>query len=173
MIAPRHRASARIASVFVLVGLACGVAVPVRSEMSIEGGPDALRLEANGASLEEVLAALGANFNLHYHVSSALEGSIIGTYEGPLARVASRLLGDYDFVIKHFDENVEIFVFRRHGQDDRAIAASSNLEGVGAPLAPAPGLQQPTRTGVQQTASTGVVRPPRFLPPPPVSRGGR
>ena len=66
MIAPHRRASARLASVLILVGLACGVSVPVRAGMSIEGGPDALRLEANGASLEDVLAALRARFNLHY-----------------------------------------------------------------------------------------------------------
>jgi hypothetical protein len=127
--------------------------------MSIEGGPDDLRLEANGASLEEVLAALRAKFNLHYHAPSALDGSITGTYEGALARVASRLLVDYDFIIKRSAENVEIFVFRRHGQDDRPIAAGLNPEGLGAARAPAPAIQQPASTGVQQTASTGVVRP--------------
>jgi hypothetical protein len=159
MIAPHRRAYAWLASVLICVGLACGVSVPVRAGMSIEGGPDALRLEANGASLEDVLAALRARFNLHYHASSALDGSITGTFQGPLARVASRLLGDYDFVIKRSAENVEIFVFRRHGQDDRPIAASSNPEGAGGAPTPAPGIQQTAGTGVQQTASTGVARP--------------
>ena len=166
MIAAHHRAFARLAFVLILVGLVCGVSVPVRAGMSIEGGPDALRLEADGTSLEDVLAALRERFNLHYYASSALDGSITGTYEGPLTRVASRLLGDYDFVIKRSAENVEIFVFRRHGKNDRAIAATSNPEGVGASPAPAAGLQQPASTGVRQTASTGVVRPPRFLPTP-------
>jgi hypothetical protein len=124
--------------------------------MSIEGGPDALRLEAKGASLEDVLAALGAKFNLHYHASSTLDGSITGTYQGPLARVASRLLGDYDFVIKRSAEDVEIFVFRRHGQDDRAIAANSNPQGAGGAPTSAPAIEQTASTGVQETASTGV-----------------
>jgi hypothetical protein len=85
------------------------------------------------------------------HASSALDGSITGTYQGQLARVASRLLCDYDFIIKRSAENVEIFVFRRHGQDDRPIATSSEPEGVGGAPTPAP--------GIQQTASTGVAKP--------------
>src|ERR1700758_3758230 len=64
MISPHRRAPARLAPVLIFVGLACGVSVPVRAGMSIEGGPDALRLEANGASLEDVLAALRDQFNL-------------------------------------------------------------------------------------------------------------
>lgn len=148
MIAPHRRASSRLASVLICVGLACGVSVPVRAGMSIEGGPDALRLEANGASLEDVLAALRARFNLHYHASSALDGSITGTFQGPPARVASRLLGDYDFVIKRSAENVEIFVFRRHGQDDIPIATGSKPEGLGVTSMPPPGIEQNTSTAL-------------------------
>jgi hypothetical protein len=148
MIGPHRRAPSRLASVLIFAGLACGVSVPLRAEVSIEGSPDALRLEANGASLEDVLAALGASFNLRYHTSSVLDGSITGTYHGPLARVASRLLGDYDFVIKHSAENVEIFVFRRHAQDDRQIAASSNPEGLGVTSMPPRGIQQARSTAL-------------------------
>ena len=164
MIARHRRAAARVASVLLCLGLtglglAFGVSMPAWAGMSIEGGPDALRLEANGASLEDVLAALRAKFNLRYQASSALEGSITGTYQGPLARVASRLLGDYDFVIKRSDENVEIFVFRRHGQDDKPIMANSSAEDAGRVPSPPPGIQQTATSGVQQTASSGAVRP--------------
>jgi hypothetical protein len=148
MIAPHSRPPSRLAPVLIFVGLACNVSVPVRAEVSIEGGPDALRLEAKGASLEDVLAALRASFNLRYHTSSALDGSITGTYRGPLARVASRLLGDYDFIIKRSAGNVEIFVFRRHAQDDIPIATSSKPEGLGVTSMPPPGIQQNTSTAV-------------------------
>jgi hypothetical protein len=39
MISPHRRAPARLAPVLIFVGLACGVSVPVRAGMSIEGGP--------------------------------------------------------------------------------------------------------------------------------------
>jgi hypothetical protein len=161
MIAPHCRDFAWLASVLTCVGLAWGLSVPVWAGMSIEGSPDALRLEANEASLEDVLATLRAKFDLRYHGSSALDGSITGTYEGSLARVASRLLGDYDFVIKRSAEaeNVEIFVFRRHAQDDRPIVANSSPENAGGALSPVANFHQTTNTGVRQTASTGVVRP--------------
>ena len=159
MVAPRRLAVGRLASVFICLGLACGGSSPVEAGMSIEGSVDALQLEANGASLEDVLAGLGAKFNLHYHASAALDGSITGTYQGPLARVASRLLADYDFVIKRSDEHVEIFVFRRHGRDDTAVAANASPEDAAGGPSPASGIQPIATPGVQQTASSGGIRP--------------
>jgi hypothetical protein len=148
MIAPHRRVISRLASVLMFVGLACSISLPLRAEVSIEGGADALRLEADGASLEDVLAALGASFNLRYHTSSALDGSVTGTYHGPLARVASRLLGDYDFIIKHSAESVEIFIFLRHAPDDTQIAASSNPQGLGVTSMPPLGIPQASSAAI-------------------------
>ena len=144
MIARHNRAFFRLTSFLIFVGLIFSVSVPVRAEVSIEGGTDALRVETNRASLEDVLAALRARFNLRYHTSSALDGSITGIYQGPLERVTSRLLDGYDFIMKRSAENIEIFVLQRHAQDDRTIATSSNPEAVAATPGPPPGIQQTT-----------------------------
>jgi hypothetical protein len=118
-------ACGRLASAVMLAGLACSVPMPARAEVSIAGGPDAIRLEASGASLEEVLAALHANFNLRYRTLAALDGAVAGTYRGSLASVASRLLDGYDFVMKVSAENVEISVLRRYAQGERPGPASA------------------------------------------------
>jgi hypothetical protein len=111
-----HRLTGRrLAPVVALAALVSGAPVPARAEVSISGGPAAIRLEASEASLEEILLALHASFNLRYRTSAALDDAVSGTYSGPLARVASQLLDRYDFIMKVSAENVEIFVFRRHG----------------------------------------------------------
>jgi hypothetical protein len=115
----------RIASAVMLAGLLCGAPMPVRAEVLIAGGPDAIRLEASGASLEEALAALHASFNLRYRTLAALDGAVAGTYRGSLASVASRLLDGYDFVMKVSAENVEISVLRRYAQGEGPKAASA------------------------------------------------
>jgi hypothetical protein len=120
-----HHACGRLASAVILAGLVCGVPMPVRAEVTIAGGPTAVRLEASGASLEEVLVALHARFNLRYRTLTALDDSISGTYRGSLGRLAARLLDGYDFVMTVSAENVEVSVVGRRAQGERPRATSS------------------------------------------------
>jgi hypothetical protein len=83
----------------------------VGAETGITGEPDAVRVEARDASLEEVLAALKASFGLHYRSSASLDRRVNGKYEGPLQRVVTRLLEGYDFVVKNRAGNIEVIVF--------------------------------------------------------------
>ncbi len=119
----QHLAGRRVAAAVLAAGM-CGAAPPVRAELSVAGAPAAIRLEANGASLEEILLALQASFNLRYRTLAALDGPVSGSYRGPLARVAAQLLERYDFVMKVSAQNVEISVLRRHAQGGPAEPAS-------------------------------------------------
>ena len=86
---PRHiHASARV-----LVPLVLAVLLPipsVRSEARITGDPDAMRIEARNASIEEVMAALSASFGLRYQGTVSAAPSVTGTYEGSLQRVVAK-----------------------------------------------------------------------------------
>jgi hypothetical protein len=133
-----HRpAGRRLAKIVVWAVLGCAAPVPARAEITISGGPAAIRLEASEASLEEILLALHASFNFRYRTSAVLDDAISGTYSGPLAHVAAQLLDRYDFIMRVSAEKLEISVLRRHAPDE----------------APGP-------TGVSS-------RPPRVLPVPP------
>jgi hypothetical protein len=109
-----HPGCNRLALAVLCAGLVYSMPMPVRAEVSISGGPAAIRLEASEASLEEILLALHASFNLRYRTAAVLDDAVSGSYRGSLARVTSQLLDRYDFIMKVSAENVEISVLRRH-----------------------------------------------------------
>ena len=71
----------------------------VRADVRVTGPPEAIRLEAHDAPVQEVLAALNASFGLRYRGVAGLDRRISGTYQGPLPRVVRRLLDGYDFIV--------------------------------------------------------------------------
>ena len=71
----------------------------VRADVRVTGPPEAIRLEAHDAPVQEVLAALKASFGLRYRGVEGLDRRISGTYQGPLPRVVRRLLDGYDFIV--------------------------------------------------------------------------
>ena len=83
----------------------------VRAEAHITGQPDAVRVEARDAPVDEVMAALGASFGLRYHSTVSPGRRITGTYEGSLQRVVARLLDGYNFVMKTGPGGVEVVVY--------------------------------------------------------------
>jgi hypothetical protein len=82
----------------------------VRAEVRIAGGPNAVQVETRDAPIEEVLAALGKSFGLHYRSTASLNRRVTGTFEGPLQQVVRRLLEGYDFVLKTNSGNLEVVV---------------------------------------------------------------
>lgn len=81
-----------------------------RAEIRVQGAIEAVRLQADDASVEDVLAALHARFGLLYRSPSVLTRHITATFEGPLSRVLPRVLEGYDFVIKNSGTNLEVIV---------------------------------------------------------------
>ena len=83
----------------------------VRADARITGEPDAVRVEARNAPVEEVMAALGTSFGLRYRATVSTGRRITGTYEGSLQRVVTRLLDGYNFVMKTSPAGVEVMVY--------------------------------------------------------------
>jgi hypothetical protein len=97
----------------------------VCAEARVTGQPDTVRVEARDAPVEEVLAALGASFGLHYRSTMSLSRRVTGTYVGSLQRVVSRLLIGYDFVMKTDSGSVEVMVYGMAKPDEAGPAPTT------------------------------------------------
>jgi hypothetical protein len=104
----RRTASAIVLTLF--AAIAAVVPIPAAATSSVDGNPEAVRIVAQGASVEEVLSKLTASFDVHVRKSIELSRPVNGTYEGPLRRVVSRLLEGYSFVLTMAGERIEIVV---------------------------------------------------------------
>lgn len=102
-----HAAHVRISDA--AVGLLC-----------LQGSQDAVHLEVRQATVASVLSALSAAYKISYRSSIALDKTRDGVYAGSLAEVISRLLNDYDYVIKPGKSTLDVFIFdRKAGIFDR------------------------------------------------------
>jgi hypothetical protein len=125
----------------VLLGAGLAVApAPVLAEMQVSGTPEAVRVEAGDALLEEILAALNSAFGVHYRLSVNLDKRLSGTYEGSLPEVLKGILNGYNFVL--YTDNGALAV---------TVAGTAN----------APGTSQ----GRPASSSTQVVRQPSPVAP--------
>src|SRR5262245_28708249 len=120
-VAPRSLASCASIAVgaALLLGPACALA-----EVQVQGTPEAARVEVQGDSIDEVLAALNKAFDLRWRTSSPLDKPLTGTYEGSLNRVLTRVLDGYNFVLKASDGRIEITVLGTRGGTAVAGAAA-------------------------------------------------
>jgi hypothetical protein len=73
---------------------------PVLAEMQVRGSPEAVRIEAQNSSVEEILAALSRTFGLRYQSRINLDKRRSGSYGGPLPQVVMRILEGYNFILK-------------------------------------------------------------------------
>jgi hypothetical protein len=60
------------------------LSMSARAEIQITGGSDAIKVEANEVSLEDLLIALNKAFGLQYRSSANLSRSVSGTFAGIL-----------------------------------------------------------------------------------------
>lgn len=90
----------------------------------MDGRPEAVHLEAHDVPLHEVLAALQRKFNLSYRSDDALETRKTGTFNGPLRRVAARILDGYDFAMKITPQGIDVLVLRQSQLGGQTIAAA-------------------------------------------------
>ena len=83
-----------------------------RAEIRVQGAADNVRVEAVGATVVEILAALGEHYQVRYRGSPG-SGRVIATFEGPLRRVLVRVLKGNDFAIKAGGDGFEVIVLSR------------------------------------------------------------
>jgi hypothetical protein len=103
-----------------VTGLAAAIIVgisllqPAAAEVRISGRPDALRIEAQNATVDEVLRALQVSYKFRFQSSRALSG----TYTGSLPRIVTRLLEGYDHVMRRSAGSVQVSIISA----DRPVA---------------------------------------------------
>jgi hypothetical protein len=108
-----------------LVGLVAAAALlladastAARAEAAVKGPMDAVQVEAHDSSIAEVLAALRAAFALQYRTSIDLNRPVTGTFSGPVLKVISHLLKDYDYVVRSSaPDRIEVIVIKLSGND--------------------------------------------------------
>jgi hypothetical protein len=96
-----------------LAAIALGIAVTVVPRWAfagteVRGNQNAVHVEAQDASVEEVLTALTKAFNVHFRSSADLDKRLTGTYEGTLNQVLTRVLGGYNSVVKSGEKGLEV-----------------------------------------------------------------
>jgi len=91
-------------------GLLSTVPTFVQAETHVAGEPAALRVDAQNATLQEVLTALRISFGLQYQTSTDLVRPVSGTYNGSLREVITRLLNGYDFFVRKVGDDLEVIV---------------------------------------------------------------
>ncbi len=105
------KARAFVSPVVALI-LTLGPVAPSSAEVQVDGEPQAVHLEARDASLQEVLTALHDRFNLRYRSTEALQAQTTGVFDGPLLRVAARLLDGYDYAMKVTPQGIDVLVLQ-------------------------------------------------------------
>jgi hypothetical protein len=149
------------------MGLAAALSVaptPLFAEAQVQGSPEAVRIETQNSSIEEVLTALGNTFELRYRSSANLAKQLSGTYEGSLQRVVARVLEGYDFVLRNNKGKIEITVLgTRNASPGAAVASSASNP---AKPAAAPSGAHPPAAARSKTTEQPASAPP---PSPPSS----
>jgi len=84
-----------------------------RAGVTVQGTVEAIRLEADNASIEEVLGALHDAQGLTYASKVPILKQVSGVYVGPLSRVLTSLLRDMNFVIAQEGKAVHVLIISR------------------------------------------------------------
>jgi hypothetical protein len=93
--------------------IALGVALTVApslalAETQVRGKPDAVSVEAQNSSIEEILVALSNSFNVRFRSLANVEKRVTGTYQGSLEQVMTQILRGCDFFMKSGENGLEI-----------------------------------------------------------------
>ena len=109
--------------------LAAGGSNAAHSQVRVDGQPEAVHIEAIDVPLREVFDALQAKFNLRYRTNDMLDTRMTGTFNGPLRRVAARILVGYDFAMKITPQGIDVLVLRQEKPVVEATPAGAIPEG--------------------------------------------
>ena len=117
-------------------------ALPVKAcaEVSVTGEPNAVKIEAREASVEELFAALSKTCDVHYRVSTGLKRPISGSFAGSLLQVLVRVLQGYDFSIETSTNGVSITVYGSSSSPDKHFDLAKGISGPSSPSPPQPML---------------------------------
>lgn len=140
-------------------GLLMLAASMAQAGVAAQGTAEAVRIEVQNASLEDVLGTLRDGYGLTYKSNVPLDKQVSGTYEGSLSRVVGLLLKDMNFVLTHDGQTLRVLV-----TSAPAAQIPSSAGGPAAAVAVAPAAPTSQKTPAQIAAELFKNLPP---PPPP------
>ena len=186
------RAALFAASFAIGVGLAPAiVSTPAAAELKVGGSASAVTIDAQNASIKEILDTLGKSFDVHFQSTASLDRRITGTYEGPLSKVLIRILEGYSVIMKTGKDGIQVTVLgTKNGTSVAAVpaaptvVAASSASTVAATLAqaaqpslagdsveaPAPGASPASSSNASPSASSPFIVVAEG-PAPPVPTG--
>jgi SPOR domain len=118
------------------------VPICVRAETKVRGTPQAVVVETQNASVEEVLVALSDIFKIRFQSATKLDKRLTGTYKGTLQHAVSRILHGYHFTMKSSPAGLEITL----------LGAGTSVG-----VAGAPGATRPADAAVARQPPTAAV----------------
>ena len=127
-----------------------------RADVSVQGTPEAVQVEAKNASIEEVLGALRDAYGLNYQSDIPLGRQVSGTYQGSLSDVLTRLLDGSSFVLTRSENTIQVVI---------TSAGSKPIPGI-AGANPFPFPLPETKASSKPPASIGIALPPPGPPSP-------
>ncbi len=140
------------------------------ADVHIQGTPQALTIQAQNASISEILAALDKEYGLRYRSTANLDKQVTGTYEGSLSQLLGRLLTGYNFIVKSSEGRIDVSIL---GSRPGGIVASSTAAAVAQPLAapaaalPATAASKPAQ-GADTVTATQAPAEPASAPQPDI-----
>ena len=153
------RPRARTLSAFVALSCILNVG-PAFALTDIQGAADDLRVNAQNATIIEILDALSDRFKFTYAVRSPSGRSLNGIYSGTLHETLTRVLDGNDYIVKLSESSLDIVVLR-----------PSNAT-IGLAQLPQRGQITSTPATPASSSPAGVANPNRSMPtssPPPLS----
>ena len=96
--------------------------------IDVSGSTEAVTVEAQNASIDEVLTALSHAFNVQYHGPIDLKHRITGTYRGSLRGVLTRILEGYNYIVKSSPDRLDVTVLEPEyapAKGEGAVATTS------------------------------------------------
>jgi len=129
----------------------------------------AVSVEAQDASVQEILEALTNSFDIRFRSSTNLEKRLTGKYKGSLQQVVTHILRGYDFVVKSGDKGLEITLLGS-GKEFAVIGATSKPMEQRADVAAAASHVTPPFTASALVGPSPTVSIPEGSPPVPIIR---
>jgi hypothetical protein len=97
--------------------LSCG---PSAAEVRLSGTPGHIVLQANDATMPDILAALRSAFDLDVKPKGTTARRFTGVYSGSVRQVLSHLLRGEDYVLRSTADGVSVFLFGASASDSTA-----------------------------------------------------
>jgi hypothetical protein len=154
------------------IGLGMALAIAptwVRAETKVHGTPQAVVVEAQNATVEEILVALTNTFKVEFRSAANLDKRITGTYQGTLQQAVSHVLKGYDFVVKSGQAGLEITLLDGRKKPvavagtrpaSKSADADNHLVPVTSPGGPTPPITVAQGQGPVPVTSSGGSMPP-------------